>query len=207
MTALLPREVLGAPELLLVDIRPVAERYGGVGLVPGSVSVPWQPDDPERWAAAVRAAAASRTPVLVCLSGSRARTCAGAQGSGLPYLEGGVLGWAAEGLPLCGRDGARSSDEPTIAVEGFPRHMASCFVGELAETALDHPEIDPLAVLHRCFERAGVSFTVPTLEGLLRVLDHAALASLALGTPLERVAANLDHMLSRLPLPGESRVA
>lgn len=203
MTAILPREVLGAPELLLVDIRPVAERYGGVGFVPGSVSVPWQPDA-ARWAAAVRAAAGSRTPVLVCLSGSRARTCT--QGSGFPYLDGGVLGWAAAGLPLCGRDEARSSDEPAIAVEAFPRHMAACFVGELAETALDHPDLDPLAVLHRCFDRAAVSFTVPTLEGLLRVLDQAALASLALGTPLARVAANLDHMLARLPDEGWPRV-
>lgn len=206
MTAILPREVLGDPELLLVDIRPVAERYGGVGFVPGSVSVPWQPDA-ERWDAAVLAAAGSRTPVLVCLSGTRASHCAQAHQGAFPHLEGGVLGWAAEGLPLCGRDGTRSSDEPSIAVEAFPRHMAACFVGELAETALDQPDLDPLAVLHRCFERAGVSFTAPTLEGLLRVLDQAALASLGLGTPLERVAENLDHMLSRLPLPGWSRVA
>lgn len=206
MTAMLPREVLGAPELLLVDIRPVVERYGGVGFMPGSVSVPWQPDA-ERWAAAVRAAAGPRTPVLVCLSGTRARTCGLAGSGAFPHLEGGVLGWAAEGLPLCGRDGPHGRDEPPIAVEAFPRHMAACFVGELAETALDHPDLDPLAVLHRCFERAGERFDAPTREGLLRVLDQAALASLELGTPLARVAENLDHMLSRLPLPGGSPVA
>lgn len=207
MTGIPPREALGIPGLLFVDLRPAAERYGGVGFVPGSVSVPWQPDA-ERWAAAVREAAGSHTPVLVCLSGSRARACEPAQRGDLPYLEGGVLAWAAEGLPVCGRDVARASEEPPIAIEAFPRHMAACFVGELAEAALDEPELDPLALLQRCFDREGVSFTAPTLEGLLRVLDRAALASLGLGTPLERVAANLDHMLARLPPPsGWSRVA
>jgi rhodanese-related sulfurtransferase len=205
MTAIHPRQALGQPGLVLVDLRPPSERYGGMGFPPGSLHVPGHLDV-ERWAAAVRQAAGPHTPVLVCLSGTRARTLAEAHG--WSYLEGGVLAWGAEGLPLAGRHVTRPSDDPPLPVEAFPRHMAACFVGELAEAALDHPALDPLALLHRCFERAGVSFTEPTLEGLLRALDQAALASLELGTPAERVAENLDHMLSRLPrLPGWSRVA
>lgn len=205
MTAIHPREALGIPGLVLVDLRPSSERYGGVGFIPGSLHVPGQPDA-EHWVAMVREAAGSGTPVLVCLSGTRARSLA--ERHGWSYLEGGVLAWGAEGLPLAGRPPARPSTDPKIPVEAFPRHMASCFVGELAEAALDQPDLDPLALLHHCFERAGASFTDPTIEGLLRTLDHAALASLTLGTPIARVAANLDHMLSRLPLvPGWSRVA
>jgi hypothetical protein len=206
MTALHPREVLGIPGLVLVDLRPASERYGGLGFCPGSLGLPWQPGA-ERWAARVREVAGARMPVLVCMSGSRARSCTLAERGAFPHLEGGVLAWAAEGLPLCGRDPAARSDEPPLSPEEFPRHMAACFVGELADVALDHPHVDPMRLLGRCFERAGVSMTAPTLEGLLHVLDHAALASLELGTPIERVAANLDHMLSRLPMPSWSQVA
>lgn len=205
MTAIHPREALGIPGLVLVDLRPPSERYGGVGFVPGSLHVPGHLDV-ESWVAKVQQAAGARTPVLVCLSGTRARSLA--EGHGWSYLQGGVLAWGAEGLPLAGRHVSRASDDPPLAVEAFPRHMAACFVGELAEAALDHPDLDPLALLHRCFDRAGASFTDPTLDGILRALDQAALASLELGTPIERVASNLDHMLSRLPLlPGWSRVA
>jgi rhodanese-related sulfurtransferase len=225
MTAIHPRDVLGIPRLLLVDIRPTAERHGGVGFIPASVSVPWQPEA-ERWAAAVRAVAGERTPVLVCLSGTRARNgcaalpcfeggfeggfedaCSQLEGGMCSHLEGGVLAWGAEGLPLCGRDLPRTRDEPPLSLQEVPRHLAACFVGELAEASLDRPDLDPLALLERCFRRAGTSPTAPTLEGLLHVLDHAALASFELGTPLARVATNIDHMLGRLPLPQWSRVA
>lgn len=204
MAAIPPRRALETPGLLLVDLRPLAERYGGIGFVPASVSVPWQADA-ERWAADVRKAAGALEPLIVCTSGHRAQSCGAPLG--WHHLEGGVLGWAAERLPVCGHEVTRSPDEPVLSVEEFPRHMAACFVGELAEAALDHPDLDPLAILRRCFEREGVRFEAPTLAGLLRVLDQAALASLELGTPLARIAANLDHMLARLPDPGWSRVA
>ena len=205
MTALSPREVLGLPGLVLIDLRPQSERMEGMGFVPGSLGVPMV-SDAARYAELVRAAAGGRTPVLVCLSGSRARTCSQEAGGVLPYLEGGVLAWAAEGLPLCGLQ-RPATDEPSISLSEVPRHIAACFVGELAELALDRPELDPLQMLEGCFARAGVSMESPSLEGILRVLDQAALTSLELGTPLARVAANVDHMLARLPPPERSRVA
>lgn len=205
MSAIHPREVLGSTGLVLVDLRPLGERIGGMGFPPGSLGMPWAPDAVD-YTESVRAAAGGRAPVLVCLSGARARARSLAVGGALPYLEGGVLAWSAEGLPLCGRS-MPATDEPLLALDEIPRYLAACFVGELAELAIDRPELDPLALLHRCFERAGVSQDAPSFEGLLRVLDQAALTSLELGTPLSKVATNVDHMLARLPLPERSRVA
>lgn len=206
MIAIHPRDALEIPGLVLIDLRPTAERYAGLGFCPGSLSVPWEPGV-ERYTARLRAAAGTRTPVLVCMSGTRAQACTLAESGVFPYLEGGVLAWAAEGLPLCGRDFPLERSEPPLSPRDFPRHMTACFVGELAEVAIDQPAVDPVKLLRDCFEHAGVSMSSPTPEGLLHVLDHAALTSLELGTAIERVATNLDHMLLRLPTPPWARVA
>ncbi|MCA9706831.1 MAG: rhodanese-like domain-containing protein, partial [Myxococcales bacterium] len=135
-----PLQVLRTPGLALVDIRPVAERYGSVGFVPGSLSIP-AVDSPEQTRRMICEAAGDRTPVLVCLSGRRAQhhaSCDATQGGELAYLEGGVLAWAASGLPVSGVNLQPSDDAPELA--DFPRHMAACFVGQLVEVSLDRAE-------------------------------------------------------------------
>ena len=117
------------------------------------------------------------------------------------FLEGGVLGWSAAGLPLCACRMAPAKPDP-VEPRDLPRMLAACFVGELAEVSLDR-DIDPLALLRLAFERAGQSYDEPAIDQLHRVLDHAALLSLELGTPLDRVAANLDRMIALLPPPAE----
>ncbi|MEX1368966.1 MAG: hypothetical protein AB1Z98_37920, partial [Nannocystaceae bacterium] len=121
------------------------------------------------------------------------------------YMEGVVVGWAAAGVPLCGcvPPSGPAPDHPPVQV---PRLLLACFVGELADIALDR-ELDPVQLLRECFERAGQSYDEPVLDQLHHVLDHAAMLSLDLGTPIERVAANLDRMAALLPQVELSRSA
>ncbi|MEX1363316.1 MAG: rhodanese-like domain-containing protein, partial [Nannocystaceae bacterium] len=105
MHVIVPAEAARTRGLVLVDLRPTAERHLGIGFIPGSVGVPAS-DDPRQYAESISQVARERVPVLVCTSGTRAcdRALQVAPHLRMPlaYLEGGVLGWAAAGLPLCG---------------------------------------------------------------------------------------------------------
>lgn len=208
MHVIAPSEAARTRGLLLVDLRPAAERHQGVGFIPGSVGIPAS-EDSGLYADAIRRVARDRVAVLVCTSGTRARDralkVAPHLRMPLAVLEGGVLGWAAAGLPLCGCV-PPSEPAPRCPPDQVPRQMLACFVGELADIALDR-ELDPLELLRECFERAGQSYDEPVLDQLHDVLDHAALLSLDLGTPIERVAANLDRMSALLPRVALSRSA
>ena len=205
MIALEPHEISFSTEAVLVDVRPLQERYGGMGFLPGSLSLP-RTDPVERFAERLHAICGELVPTLVCLSGARARACAEwvgpSFGGTVTYLAGGVLGWGAEGLPLCWGPSSVSAVSVRVAapLEELSRHMTACFVGELADVSIEH-ELDPLALLRSCFARAGQDYDRPNPELLHRVLDHAALSSVRLGTPLRRVAANVDRMLAMLPAP------
>lgn len=200
MTVIDPLVASRSTELVLVDLRPTTERHCGLGFIPGSIGLPL-PDDPSVASEQLDALDPPRLPVLVCTSGARARAqvqrIGGRLERPLAYLDGGVLGWSAAGLPLCACAVPNTASAP-IDPQELPRHLAACFVGELAEASLEHG-LDPLALLRLAFERAGQSYDEPILDQLHRVLDHAALLSLELGTPLERVAANIDRMVAMLP--------
>lgn len=208
MDAIDPVAASRSPELLLLDFRPPLERHRGVGFIPGSLGMAIS-DDPQVAAEQLARLGPAKTPVLVCTSGTRAVALVKRIGplleGPLTYLEGGVLGWSAAGLPLCACSFASTPPE-LVSPEDLPRRLAACFVGELAEVSLDR-DLDPLALLRLAFERAGQSFDEPILDQLHPVLDHAALLSLELGTPLERVAANIDHILALLPPQRISRSA
>ncbi|MCH9683546.1 MAG: rhodanese-like domain-containing protein [Deltaproteobacteria bacterium] len=202
MNELSPREAFDSPQLVLVDVRPTLERYGELGFIPGSLSLPWS-DDLDPYTDDLAAIARGQQAALVCATGTRARHYArqlAELGELQPLvLQGGVLGWDGVGLPVCGR-GRDLPDEPVLVPEQFPRQLAACFVGELAEVALER-DVDPLRLLRDCFERAGQSYEAPIPAELHRVLDQLAASSRRLGTPLPRIAANLDRMLAVLPLP------
>ncbi len=203
MRELSPREATERPQLVLVDVRPTAERYGELGFIPGSLGLPWS-DDTVSYADTLAAAAGGHEAALVCAAGARARSyaqqLADRHGHCPLVLQGGVLGWTAVGLPVSGRE-LTVPDAPMPEPDQYPRQLAACFVGELAEVALEQ-DVDPLRLVHECFERAGQSYDAPVPAQFHRVLDYLAASSRSLGTPLSRIAANLDRMLSVLPSPG-----
>lgn len=208
-----------SPSILIVDVRDPGERYqSGLGFIPGSIRAP----TPEAFAQWVEnAQSGSEVVVATCLSDARSRQwCDRVATVDLPptapefelaYLEGGVMGWAAEGLPLAGL--ADVSADPVMDLDSFRRQLTACFVAEMVQTeqvsadvsdGFDREEnsdrkIDPLAMLRRCFRAAQAPWDNPTPLELADVLDHAARASQKAGTPAEVVRANLDRMLRRLP--------
>lgn len=196
-----PEAVARHPELLLVDLRPAAERRSELGFVPVSLGLPLAGTEEELRALLARERVAEGV-VLCCTSGRRSGRLreALAQRFSAPLfsLEGGVFGWEAAGLPLCRVQPA--SPEGIVDGPGFRDYLVSCFVAESAEVALDHgvQRPDPLGSLEACFADAGVSWERPTLEGLFRVIDRAALAMWRAGGSLAHIATNVSEMYSLL---------
>ena len=200
MLALTPEQALSHKRLRYIDIRPAEEREAGLGAIPGSIGVPLDEDD-ETFQRSVERASLGRPVLLVCTSGERARRLAERLAPqfhvDLGYLAGGILRWGEQGLPLFARDPIGASGEQLSAPE-LSRRLAACFVGELAEVSLDR-DLDPLDMLRSCFRRAEVDFEAPSTSELCRVIDHAAAISMDLGTPLDRIAGNLDMIRGLLP--------
>ncbi len=193
MLALTPDQALAHRRLRYIDIRPPDEREAGLGAIPGSINIPFEGDD-EAFVGATERASLGRPLLLVCMSGERARRLADRIAPSfrvdVGYLDGGVLRWGEQGLPLFGREPIGGSGEGLSGSE-LSRRLAACFVGELAEVSLDR-DLDPLDMLRSCFRRADANFEAPTNAELCRVIDHAAAISMDLGTPLSRIATNLD---------------
>jgi len=203
------RDLVANPLMTVIDIRPWDERHGTeIGYIPGSISIPLDPvnlDLDTHHALFERASI-----VLVCLSGRRSAEVCAAFGMrlGVPvaHLAGGMLEWKAEGLPTCGIGRQPLRPVPAItSLESVPRMVASCFVGELVEVALDQSDeddddVDFMRVLRRCFELEGVAWDQPSAYGLMRVLDRAASVSRRFGNDLGRIRENLDSFTQALQI-------
>jgi rhodanese-related sulfurtransferase len=192
-----PSEVARRRELLLIDIRPIPERHSILGFIPTSLALPLAGD--VAGALAQLEALHHRTGfVLCCTSGRRSAQACGvlAEHAEFPlfHLEGGQLAWEAAGLPMC-QFREEPADFPADPVM-FRRYFVSCFVAENTEIALDHQlsQTDPYRMLQACFREAKVSWDHPTIEGLYRVLDIAAVAAHQAGGDLAHIADNLGTM-------------
>lgn len=199
-----PAEAEQNRELVLVDIRPPAERRSELGYLPGSLSIFVGADEGADAAVARLRARTDGAPIaLHCTSGRRslaASLLVGlAYGAPVYQLEGGVLGWAGDGLPrafFAPESGARDPSISQPLPASLQRALVSCFVGEVAEATIGTTRdgLDPLALLQRCFARESVPWPGATPEQLDRVLERLAMSARALGVPSGSMAANLTRM-------------
>lgn len=183
---------------LIVDIRPEEERRDpALGFIPGSVHLLVDELDAlTRWS--------QRTPVVLsCLSGRRSKeilTMLPPSSQPMATLDGGLLAWTAQGLPVSGLELERQAPA-TLPPEDIFAHLRACFIAQMTETTLDQntnaPE-DPMALLEQCFERASCDTPPSTLSQWEHVLDHAAALSRQNGTDLKTIADNLDEFLLML---------
>lgn len=204
-----PSEVAELRGFSLFDIRPFEERLGELGFLPGSRSIPcaaagvvWEAIETEGVVAGV---------VLCCASGRRSGALLAEVRSLLPtteveHLEGGVLAWRADGLPVAfGHAGDTVIDEADLGVstaESFRRVLLSCFVAEATELAFDkeieHLAADPLAALRRCYEAERVPWDESDPARLYAVVDRASAFFRRLGGDPARMAANVTRMYGML---------
>ena len=213
MPAFTPEQILGAPHRLVIDIRPLDERIGELGFLPGSLSIP-MPSVERGLAQLSDSKLVGEEPVLYCASGNRSgRMLAQIErefGRPVHHLEGGMLGWQAAGLPTAYADPA-VLDEHDLAVTEpllFRRLLMSCFVAEATEVVPDDEELivasDPLTVLRRCFEVSGTDWDETDPSRLFAVVDHASAVFRRLGGPIERIAYNVSRMYAVLVRLGAS---
>ena len=189
--------------MLVVDVRPLAERLDGIGFIPGSISLPVDPLPAGLHA--TRVIPPTRKVVFVCLSGRRSDEVAAAVARSrdpgtTANLGGGLMAWQAAQLDVAGVharwDGTEPAGQDLAAV---CREIAACFVAEAVELSLDAGmDLDPMELFGMCCHEAGVDPEAPDRTGLVRVLDLAAARSRELGNEYERIAANLDKMLGLL---------
>ena len=189
-------------DLVIVDIRPLSERYAGLGFIPGSLSLPMDPEgpDPDR----LRAVVGVRPCVLACLTGRRSEVAAhelAKLGTRIvpANLAEGLLGWRGGGLPVAGLEFTWNGVENRAIASATCRDVAACFVAEAVELSLDAGlELDPLELFDQCCVEADVDPKAPNLPGVLRLLDLAAGRTRSLGNTYDRIAANVDKMLGLL---------
>ncbi|MCA9654799.1 MAG: rhodanese-like domain-containing protein [Myxococcales bacterium] len=198
----LPPEIANhASRYLLVDVRPREERYCGLGLIPGALAVRPSLDLPGA-AAELARLADGREPVLVCLTGERARAhalgLARAVDAPLVHLAGGLLGWMAAGLPVTGQwaqGGPALSYDPR-----FPRDLHA----ELMRLLVDDPlgaETAARWVLLKAEQELGQPIDARPPRRMHRLLELVGSLLVELGVPRFGVAAMMDQMLTRLPSP------
>jgi rhodanese-related sulfurtransferase len=209
MRNLTPHAVAMSRELLIVDIRPFAERLSELGFIPGSRSVPCETADDVRLALDAEGFTAAGI-VLSCSSGRRSgqllAQLEGSTGYQIHHLEGGLLGWRAEGFPVAiGSIEHVALEEDDARVEdlaSFRRMLLACFVAEATELAFDKDlgpfAADPLASLMHCFERSGVPWDERQPRRLYRVVDRASSLFRELGGEPHRIAENVSRMYAIL---------
>ena len=159
-----------------------------------------------RGANELRELAAGRRIVLVCLSGRRARACAERASDMLDdltmaYLDGGLLQWGAEGLPMVRPDVDAGSSELRLSrLEEFPRVVMSCFVAESIETQLDAGQPDPVDPSEWVTDLFGSALAEEKASAELfsSVLDRLADRARTMGHSLDHIAKNLEAMRSAL---------
>jgi rhodanese-related sulfurtransferase len=200
-TTVSPEAVARYRRCAIVDIRPLDERRGAIGFIPGSVRL--DPGDGGRWIDVLARSYARETfVVFACTSGRRsidAANLARRQGwARSRSLDGGVLAWRARGLPACGVEVAPSV-APLATDEAFVRALTSCFVAEATETQLDSnvygAAFDPRAFITRILAEQPKPTTRGTLE---RAIEQIAEFARQHGHGLSSIAANVDRMLAGL---------
>lgn len=186
----------------IIDIRPAPERFGPLGYLPGSRSVPL--DDIVRSPASLTRLYPLDTPiVLVCLSGRRsARLVPTVHQMGyrsVVSLTGGVLDWRTSGLPVCGVSPPDPSSLPRLSSKAsFYRTLLACFMAESAERHLDRGDLD-LSLAAQAVERVWREEIVmaslsPSFESVNNVLDRVAEIAWVHGFPADKMAENIDRM-------------
>ena len=202
----LPPEVVAEDRRLrVIDIRPRAERAGGLGYVPGSRLFPADllRADPKL----LEDSYPLDTPLAIaCLTGSRSiAVCAHLRAAGFRHtvsLAGGVLAWRAAGLPACGVDDPPADDVPAVSsLERFARVMTACFVASTAELAAADPlweGSDPSQLVREICaeEQARAAQLTPAV--LERAVDRVAEIARLRGFPLAMIQSNVDRMLAAL---------
>lgn len=197
-----PADVVRSRDLVLVDIRTPEERRSSAGFIPASLALPassWNSTDATL--SMLGTLDDVRGLVVHCTSGRRSESAheALSKQTALPVfnLEGGLLAWEAEGLPVC-----RVRQEAVEGLESildYRRHLLSCVVGVNAELSLDRgTSPEPCRVLTECFRRAHVSWDEPSIDGLYRVLDWCAVATFRAGGQLHSIKDNLVDMVGLL---------
>jgi rhodanese-related sulfurtransferase len=188
-------------ELLLVDIRPIEERIGELGFIPGSLSAPltasWETDS-----APQDLLAHSSGVVLACLSGQRAKLAwRDAIEKPTFILEGGTLAWGAEGLPLVSPANMRETIDGVDSITSFLQSLRSCFIAEWVESSLSaglDEIINPIELVDGCLQAEGISAGACAVDSLRRAMDRLAWHSLRVGTARTKIAHNLSVMLNTL---------
>lgn len=196
-----PASLASEREVAVVDVRPLQERFGDLGYLPGSRA--FEADDAERLAAVLRAEYGDREVVCVCLSGRRSgEIVAELRQAGFANarnLAGGVLAWREAGLPTVGLDDP--DDVPAVECpEDLLRAVLACFVAETVEVALDRGEFDvgdggydPRAEVEAHFAPA-LATDPPDKRRLHEALDQLAEVARFRGHPLDRIAVNVGRL-------------
>jgi|GEM_PF-3718908 len=181
--------------LVLVDMRPPAERVSELGFIPGSLLQPLAELTPQAlrdFAEKVAHLSSDGPIVLTCVSGHRSGNAVRALEPLLGptrHLEGGLLGWGAAGYTLC-------FPEPELAAPAvkadFDRAFRSAFLGELIQCSLDGeelglPAIDALEAWQQLYAATGLP-----LPGVGAVHRH----------PPEKARELIDRAGARLRLHG-----
>lgn len=190
-----PIEVAASPSVYLVDVRPREERYGALGFIPGSRSVPAADIEADIEAFGARFEE-DATVVLVCSTGRRSTALAAAIAPLLEQkivnLAGGTVGWAASGLPLCGTRTPAPDTIPMVAsVEKLPRALIACFTAETIENTLDGaPPIEANTVVQQVLaEHCPGGITVHNAEP---VIEHLSEVARRQGYQISRIQENID---------------
>lgn len=183
-------------DVRVIDLRPRAERWVGMGVIPGSVSPQGVLEDDVR-----SLVASGETVVLACATGRRSLDQVRLMSESTAYsLHGGLLAWRERGLPAIGVDEDLNAIAESRAappqLHGIKRALVSCFVAEVAETS-DDP-VDPVALLNECSLAVGVDPEAASVGELLLVVEEAAARSRALGVPYERIVKNVSMFLDHL---------
>ena len=190
--------------LLIVDIRPLEERLGDLGFIPGSRSIPIASVGTASRTALLAENEQGRTVVFACVSGRRSERVLGELGAAMPFplahLDGGILAWSAEGLPLAfaASDAALEEDDPEIVdTADFQRALMACFVAEATELTLagaELPCVNPRELLMRCFDVVGANWECPEVSQMYGVVDTAAALFRSEGADLNHIASNVSRM-------------
>ena len=190
-----PREAAANITISLIDIRPRSERVAMPIFIPGSRSIPLS----RLLGEGENALGYSRQThmALICLSGHRSiEILPSVQRLGYPNvfsLKGGVLAWQAAGLPVAHDVLVRGQQ---IDIDAFSREVASCFVSEAVENALDRDfstQFDPAQLFAQLKLRAGIDDVHNGLDAC-EFLDLVAEMARRLGHDLDHIARNLTEM-------------
>ena len=187
MESMTPDEVAALRGCYLIDIRPLEERRGELGFIPGSIAL---------GAAHELGDLVDRDglPIVVyCTSGRRSAAFIegldGEVAERMKNLDGGVLAWGAQGLPLVSED--VDVHESDASAQAFLLGLRSCFIGQLVETILEFDlDLDPLELFEQIESRVREKEHADSAELLRDLVDHAAHLSRLLGTPLDAIARN-----------------